>query len=131
MSARARSRDGTRPLSTINTSRRTLFLAIVECGAGTARVFVALVAAAHDPISDGTEPALFEPGIVEDGLGLGYAVGGHCSRSFEAEQRRIAWFGARRILAGALAERRRVALDIQNVVHDLKRKPDKVSEALD
>src|SRR5262245_29559920 len=89
ISARARSRGGARPLSTISTPRRTLCLAT-------------LVASAHDPVRDRTEPAVLEPRIPEDRLGLAHTVGGHRPRRFKAEERRITGFGACRILARAL-----------------------------
>src|SRR6185436_10072842 len=131
MRARARSRDGARPRSTINTSRRTLLLAMVERAKTHSTFDRTLVPAADNPIRDGPQPAVLEACVVEDGLGLAHTIGGHRSRAFEAEKRRIAGLGARGILARAFAERCSVALDIQDVVHDLERKPDQVSEALD
>ena len=52
------------------------------------------------------------------------AVGRECPRAVESEERRVGRLRPRSVLAGALAERGRIAFDVEDVVDDLKRKAD-------
>ncbi len=64
------------------------------------------------------------PAQLENGLRAFGAVGGHRARAVEAEERGIGRLVAGRVLAGRLAELVGAALDVENVVDDLKRQAD-------
>src|SRR4051812_35235516 len=136
INARARSRDGARPRSTSTTSRRGLLARTVESTQRTQRkspldlilrvLCVLCVDARHrlalpryDPVGDAAEQAVGDAGAFQRGVRALQALGRERAGAIEAEQRRIRRFGGRRVLAGGLAQRRRVPLDVEDVVDDL------------
>src|ERR1700674_305730 len=141
ISARARSRDGERPRSTTSRSRRVLRGTVyrprchgprgepaASMPAGRAgregREHTRLAGATDDPLGDGPKPARGQARVLEDDPRVPRTLGRESSGPLDAEDRRVAWLPARRVLARALAERRRVALDVEHVVDDLKREPE-------
>src|SRR5436190_3226388 len=116
--ARARSRDGASPRSTSATSRRFF--------AGTR-----LILAGDDPVDDGREMAVDEPGPGQRAPRARRAVGGHLPRSIEAEERGIGRLRAGGVLARRLAELRGAAFHVEDVVDDLKTEAEIVRVLMD
>src|SRR5207247_3936004 len=76
------------------------------------------------PFRNRAEPAAGQSGRRERGMRPFKAVGRECPRAVESEERRVGRLRPRSVLAGALAERGRIAFDVEDVVDDLKRKAD-------
>ena len=77
--------------------------------------------ARHHEVGDRAEPALGQAGLVERAVRACQAIGRERTGAIEAEQRRVGRLPAGGVLARGLAERRGIALDVEDVVDDLKR----------
>src|SRR5688500_20129709 len=79
------------------------------------------VSSLNDPPSDAEQPGVGQASTVQR---LGRASNTrvrHGSGLVNPVQRRVGGFARRRVLARALAELRRIALHVEDVVHDLER----------
>src|SRR4029079_13732691 len=129
INARARSRDGASPRSISTTSSRAFpaptrsrFLPL--CPSSTFVSLSGLLLPCHDPVRDRTKVPV---GQLRRGEGLmrsRQAFGGQRTRAIEAEQRRIRRLVARGVFACRLAERRGIALHVQDIVDDLESETD-------
>src|SRR5215203_5698419 len=106
ISARAFSRDSTRPFSTRSVSRRCLRFPV------------------NDPARDVGEARVEEAGAIECLVGVTATLAGKLARPIEAEERGIGRLTGGAVLAGGLAERGRRTLFIQDVVDNLKSETD-------
>ena len=83
-----------------------------------------LGSSSDDPVARSRRDAVRQPCASSAPCARAEALGGQLARPVEAEERRVGRLGAGRVLAGGLAELLRAALDVEDVVDDLKREPD-------
>src|SRR6185312_2453469 len=79
------------------------------------------MAAQRDPVGDFRQPAGAGAEGQERGMRLAAQRRGALARGVEAERGHVRRLATRGVLAGGLAERRRRALDVEDVVDDLER----------